>query len=86
MVRSDMGNQEQYTDAEIAALPPIIGIEQAARVLGCCGRTITRMCEGGVLKHCKAGNRYRINRDSLLAYAGLDVKQDDAALKEIMIG
>ena len=81
-----MGNLKQYTDAEIAALPPIISIEQAARVLGCCRRTITRMCEGGVLKHCKAGNRYRINRDSLLAYAGLDVKQDEAMLKEIMIG
>ena len=62
-------NGIQYTDTEIASLPPIIGIEQAARVLGCCGR------EGGVLKHCKAGNRYRINRDSLLAYAGLEVSR-----------
>lgn len=68
-------NGIQYTDTEIASLPPIIGIEQAARVLGCCGRTVTRMCEGGVLKHCKAGNRYRINRDSLLAYAGLEVSR-----------
>lgn len=86
MVRSDMGNQKQYTDAEIAALPPIIRIEQAACVLGCSGRTVIRMCEDGKLRHCRAGNRYRINRDYLLAYAGLDVKQDDAALKEIMIG
>lgn len=83
MVRSDMGNQEQYTDSEIAALPPIIDVDQAARVLGCSGRTVSRMCKGGVLKHCKAGNMYRINRDALLAYAGFDVKQDDAMLKAI---
>jgi len=68
-----MGNLKQYTDAEIAALPPIISIEQAARVLGCCGRTVTRMCEDGKLRHCRAGNRYRVNRDALFAYAGLEV-------------
>ena len=79
-----MGKPKQYTDAEIASLPPIIGIEQAARVLGCSGRTVARMCEGGKLRHCKAGNRYRINRDALFAYAGLVVKQDDTVLKSIM--
>lgn len=81
-----MGKPKQYTDAEIASLPPIIGIEQAAHVLGCSGRTVARMCERGILKYCKAGNRYRINRDSLLAYAGLVVKQDDTVLKRIMRG
>lgn len=70
-----MSQGNSYTDAEIASLPPIIGIEQAARVLGCSGRTVSRMCEGGVLKHCKAGNRYRINRDALLSYAGLEVSR-----------
>ena len=68
-----MSHSVSYTDMEIASLPPIIGIEQAARVLGCSGRTVARMCEGGKLKHCKAGNRYRINRDALFAYAGLEV-------------
>lgn len=64
---------QTYNDAEIAELPPIISVEQAARVLGCSGRTVNRMCESGKLKHCKAGNRYRINRDALFAYAGLEV-------------
>lgn len=64
---------QPLTDAELASLPPIIDIEQAARVLGCSGRTVARMCESGKLRHCKAGNRYRINRDALFAYAGLEV-------------
>ena len=68
-----MKNLNQYKDAELSTLPPIISVEQASRVLGCSGRTVTRMCESGTLKHCRAGNRYRINRDALFAYAGLEV-------------
>ena len=64
---------QTYNDAEIAELPPIISVEQAARVLGCSGRTVNRMCENGTLRHCRTGNRYRINRDALFAYAGLEV-------------
>lgn len=61
----------QYTRDQIMNLPPIIGAEDAARVIGCSPRTVTRMCENGKLKHCKAGNRYRINCSALLEYAGL---------------
>lgn len=63
------------TDADLASLPPIISIEQAACVLGCSGRTVIRMCEDGKLRHCRAGNRYRVNRDALFAYAGLEVNR-----------
>ena len=70
-----MSQLNYYTDAELAALPPIIGAEEAARVIGCCPRTIMRLCENGTLGHCRAGNRYRINRDALFAYAGLEVSR-----------
>lgn len=68
-----MSSNTYFTDSDLADLPPIISIEQASRLLGCSGRTVTRMCENGTLKHCRAGNRYRINRDALFAYAGLEV-------------
>lgn len=65
----------QFNYEDMKALPPIIGIEEAARVLGCSGRTIARMCEAGTLRACRAGNRWRVNRDALLAYAGIEVER-----------
>lgn len=62
-----------YSDIEIAALPPILTAEQAAHVLGCSSRTIMRACEAGTLRACRAGNRWRVNRDCLFEYAGLKV-------------
>lgn len=64
---------DQYKDGDLEVLPPIISAEQAARVLGCSPRTIMRACEAGTLKACRAGNRWRVNRDSLFKYAGLEV-------------
>lgn len=63
----------QLNDDQLKELPPIISAEQAARVLGCSARTVMRACEAGKLKACRAGNRWRVNRDSLFAYAGLEV-------------
>lgn len=52
-------------------LPLLLTAKEAADVLLCSDRTITRMCEDGTLKGCRAGNRWRVNRDALLEYAGL---------------
>lgn len=70
-----MSQTNSYNDSELSALPPIISAEEAARVIGCSARTIMRLCDSGTLKHCRAGNRYRINRDALFAYAGLEVSR-----------
>lgn len=51
-------------------IPVLMTAKEASEVLGCCVRTVTRMCEKGILKGCRAGNRWRVNRDSLRAYAG----------------
>ena len=53
----------------------MLSCDESARILGCSPRTIARMCERGTLKACRAGNRWRINRDALLAYAGIEVSR-----------
>lgn len=51
---------------------PILSAEDAAEFLGCSSRTIARLCSRGELVACRAGNRWRINRDALLRFAGYD--------------
>lgn len=53
-------------------LPPLLSKRQAAEIAGVNESTIRRMCERGELTCCRFGNRWRINRDALLAYAGLE--------------
>ena len=53
-------------------LPPLLSKRKAAEVAGVSESTIRRMCERGELTCCRFGNRWRINRDALLAYAGLE--------------
>lgn len=60
---------EPQNTATIIA-PIMLSCEEAARVIGCSARTVARMCERGVLKCCKAGNRWRVNRSALMAYIG----------------
>ena len=44
----------------------------AAGILGVSERTVTRMCEQGKLKAVKVMSLWRINRDRLLDFAGLN--------------
>lgn len=54
------------------SLPPMLSVEQSKDVLNVSGRTIARMCEQGKLKAVKVCSLWRINRDALFEYAGLD--------------
>lgn len=54
------------------SLPPMLSVEQSKDVLNVSARTISRMCEQGKLKAVKVNSLWRINRDALLAYAGLE--------------
>ena len=56
---------------ELYKLKPILTAAEAAEVLRTTPRTIQRLCNEGAIVSCRAGNRYRINRDSLLRYVGL---------------
>lgn len=55
----------------IDELPVLVKPKVAAQILDCHERTVTRMCEAGKLKACRAGNSWRVNRDSLLEYVGI---------------
>lgn len=52
--------------------PALLKSREAAEILNCSTRTIPRLCENGTLKAVKVGYEWRINRDALLKFAGLD--------------
>lgn len=58
-------------------LPALLKPNEAAGVLNCCTRTVTRMCELGKLKAVKVGSgskaSWRINRAALFEYAGIEI-------------
>ena len=63
------------TDAsQILSMPLFLTVEQASDILQCHPRTITRMCERGDLPACRVGNRWKVNRDKLMEYCGLEVE------------
>lgn len=64
-----MNEQEKET---VKGAPPMVSPYEAAELLLCSPRTVTRMCERGELKACKAGNRWRVNRKSLMEYMGAE--------------
>ena len=60
------------------SMPPLFSVEQGAEFLGANPRTVQRMCEKGILVACRAGNRWRLNRDFLLRFAGYEPQSADA--------
>lgn len=54
------------------ALAPLLTSTEAASVMRVVPRMVTKMCNSGELKAVRIGNRWRINRDALLAKCGLD--------------
>lgn len=59
-------------NAADGTLPALLSSKEAAGVLGVSERTVTRMCEQGKLKAVKVMSLWRINRDALLDFAGLE--------------
>lgn len=52
--------------------PELLDSKQAAGILNVNERTVTRMCVEGKLKAVKIMSLWRINRDALLDFAGLN--------------
>lgn len=52
-------------------LPNPLSAPEAAAIARCSKPAITRACKSGRLKAVNTGMRWKINRDSLLAYAAL---------------
>ena len=75
-----MDSQQAVADGETGApqpmryrdLPNLIDTETAARALNVNVRTVTRMCAAGKLKAVRVMSLWRINRDALLEFAGID--------------
>lgn len=53
-------------------LPALLSTKQAATILNVTPRTVTRMCEQNKLKAVRIMSLWRINRDALLEYAGIE--------------
>lgn len=63
------------TETEITMpeqLPALLDTRQAAEILNVTPRTVTRMCEQGKLKAVRVMSLWRINRDALLSFAGIE--------------
>lgn len=60
---------ERVLDAE--SYPPMLNVKQAAQILNCSERCVTRMCKSGAIQAVKVTTLWRINRDALMRYAGL---------------
>lgn len=54
-------------------LPAMLDVKQAAQILNCSPRTVSRMCAKGDLKAVKTLSMWRVNRDALLRYAGIEI-------------
>lgn len=52
-------------------MPALLTSREAADAVGVTPGTIERMCASGKLEGARFGNRWRVNRDSLLRYSGL---------------
>lgn len=52
-------------------MPALLTSREAADAVGVTPRTIERTCASGKLEGARFGNRWRVNRDSLLRYSGL---------------
>lgn len=70
--RLDMCTTLVQADVSKERLPQMLDAAQAAGVLNVSARTIARMCASGKLKAVKVNSMWRVNRDALLTYAGLD--------------
>lgn len=60
------------TSAVREELPELLTVKQAAQVLNVAPRTVSKMCEQEKVKAVKVASLWRINRDALYKFAGLE--------------
>lgn len=53
-------------------MPDIVDPMPVARLLGISDRSVYRLCQNGTFKAVKCGKLWRINRDSVLSYIGVN--------------
>lgn len=75
MCTTSVQNQSGGTEAAEfgkASLPELLSTNQAAEVLNVSPRSICKLCELGKLKAVKVLSVWRVNRDALFEFAGLN--------------
>lgn len=72
MCASETRNSGGMREVGGVEYPMLLDTKQGRDILNISERSITRMCSNGQLKAVKVGGVWRINRDALLEFAGLD--------------
>lgn len=62
---------QAIANGDYGALPPILSTHEAAQALRVCDSMAGKLCRSGKLRAVKVGKNWRVNRDSLLEFAGL---------------
>lgn len=68
-------NQQDHLETDSfskASYPELMTLKQAADVLNVTPRSVNKMCALGKLKAVKVLSVWRVNRDALFEFAGLD--------------
>ena len=67
---SDVASREV---ASLNDLPMLLTTTQAATILNVTPRTVQSMCEAGKLRAVRVQSLWRVNRDALLEFAGIEL-------------
>lgn len=59
--------------ASLSDLPMLLTTTQAATILNVTPRTVQSMCETGKLRAVRVQSLWRVNRDALLEFAGIEL-------------
>lgn len=75
MGTSTVQNQQEQEEAKQLlkeAFPKLMSVKQTADVLNVSTRSVSKLCSQGKLKAVKVLSVWRVNRDALFEFAGLD--------------
>lgn len=67
---SDVASREV---TNLSDLPMLLTTTQAATILNVTPRTVQSMCEAGKLRAVRVQSLWRVNRDALLEFAGIEL-------------
>lgn len=70
-VEIEVENKRITLDA-FRTMPDIVDPMPVAHLLGISDRSVYRLCQNGTFKAVKCGKLWRINRDSVLSYIGVN--------------
>lgn len=73
-----MKNQSIYSRQSIKRIedyPDVLTVEEASELLGVCTKTVYNMIKRGELQKQNVGRLFRIPKDYILTYLGIEIKK-----------